>query len=59
MSHPVCAWTLAGLIAAGTGSCVSHTKTARWATAPAANEERLYEDCPAWARVTVPEGVTP
>ena len=58
LTHPVWTWTLAGLLTAGTCGCASHTKTARLATAPPVDEERLYEDCPAWARVTVPEWVT-
>jgi hypothetical protein len=59
LAHPVWTWTLAGLLTAGTCGCASPTKTARLATAPPVDEERLYEDCPVWARVAVPEWVTP
>lgn len=59
LTHRVCAWTLAGLIATGTSGCVRDVRTARLATAAAADEERLYEDCPAWAKVSVPEWVRP
>jgi hypothetical protein len=59
LTHRVWTWTLADLIAADASGCVSHTRTARLATAPTVDGEQLYEDCPAWARVIVSEWVTP